>query len=135
MLFIVGFVIIAVVIYVGLLDVLVRISNYRNGTQYQTGPILKDSLTYLWNKAREETRQKLNYQKNSQASAQKTSQSPVPSRSDIYKKEDYDKLYKGKTDAFTFQTPILEFYLKPAEEDQKLWVITPHLCQQYLQLI
>ena len=42
----------------------------------------------------------------------------------IYKKEDYDKLYKGKTDAFTFQTPILEFYLKPAEEDQKLWVIT-----------
>lgn len=42
----------------------------------------------------------------------------------IYKKEDYEKLYKGKTDAYTFQTHILEFYLKPAVEDQKLWVIT-----------
>ena len=59
----VGFVIIGAALLGVLLGLLVPILNYRNGTQYQTGPILKDSLTYLWNKAREETRQKLNYQK------------------------------------------------------------------------
>ena len=46
MLFIVGFVIIAVVILGGLLDVLVRLSNYKNGTQLQTGQILKSFLIF-----------------------------------------------------------------------------------------
>jgi len=36
-------------------------------------------------------------------------------------KGDYDTLYKGKSDAWTFQTPILDLYLKPKD---KLWVIT-----------
>ena len=88
MLFIAGYVIIAVVVLGALLDVLVRLSNYRNGTQYQTGPILKDSLTYLWNKAREETRQKLNYQKNSQASAPTSHPQPDSMPSNILKKEE-----------------------------------------------
>jgi hypothetical protein len=74
MLFIAGYVIIAVVVLGALLGVLVRISNYRNGTQYQTVPILKDSLTYLWSQAIKNTRSNLNYPKNSQASAQQKSQ-------------------------------------------------------------
>jgi len=65
MLFIVGFVIIAVVVLGVLLDVLVRISNYRNGTQYRTGQILKDLLTFLWNQSVEKTKAKWNSQKNS----------------------------------------------------------------------
>ena len=75
MLFTVGYVIIAVGILGVLLGVLVLISNYRNGTEYRTGQILKDLLTYLLNKALKDTRQKLNSQKNSQASAQ---QAPQP---------------------------------------------------------
>ena len=61
----VGFVIIGVVILGALLDVLVRLSNYRNGTQYRTGQILKDLLTYLWNEALEQTKRKWNSQRNS----------------------------------------------------------------------
>ena len=53
----------------------------------------------------------------------------------IYKnKDDYDKLYKGKTDAWTFETPIQDLFLKPTEgydvEDSilsnKLWIVTNH---------
>ena len=88
MLFTAGYVIIAVGTLGVLLGALVRLSNYRNGTQYQTGPILKDSLTYLWNKAREETRQKLNYQKNSQASAPTKHPQPDSTPSNILKKEE-----------------------------------------------
>ena len=88
MLFTAGYVIIAVGTLGVLLGALVRLSNYRNGTQYQTGPILKDSLTYLWNKAREETRQKLNYQKNSQASAPTKHPQPDSMPSNILKKEE-----------------------------------------------
>jgi hypothetical protein len=51
----VGFVIIMVVTLGVLLDVLVRICNYRNGTQYRTGQILKDLLTYLWKDALKKT--------------------------------------------------------------------------------
>ena len=36
-------------------------------------------------------------------------------------KQDYENLYKGKTEAYTYQTPILDFFLKP---NNKLWVIT-----------
>ena len=36
-------------------------------------------------------------------------------------KQDYENLYKGKTEAYTYQTPILDFLLKP---NNKLWVIT-----------
>ena len=61
----VGFVIIVVVVLGVLLDVLVRISNYRNGTQYRTGQILKDLLTFLWNQSVEKTKAKWNSQKNS----------------------------------------------------------------------
>tara|TARA_R100001530_G_C4313601_1_gene153737 strand:- start:247 stop:708 length:462 start_codon:yes stop_codon:yes gene_type:complete len=46
--------------------------------------------------------------------------------------DDYDNLYKGKTDAWTFQTPIVDMFLKPTEgydvEDSiptnRLWIIT-----------
>ena len=48
MLISVGCVIIMVVVLGALLDVLVRISNYRNGTEYRTGQILKDLMTFLW---------------------------------------------------------------------------------------
>ena len=65
MLFIVGFVIIAVVTLGVLLDVLVRIANYRNGTELRTGQILKDLLTSLWNQSIEKTRLKWNSQKSS----------------------------------------------------------------------
>jgi uncharacterized membrane protein YgaE (UPF0421/DUF939 family) len=65
MLFIVGFVIIGVVILGALLGVLVRICNYRNGTEYRTGQILKDLLTYLWSEAIEKTKKKWNSQKSS----------------------------------------------------------------------
>lgn len=65
MLLSVGFVIIAVVILGVLLDVLVRISNYKNGTQLQTGQILKDLLTSLWNQSLEKARKNLNSRKNS----------------------------------------------------------------------
>ena len=61
----VGFAIIAVVILGALLDVLVRIHNYRNGTQLRTGQILKDLLTSLWNQSLERARRNLNSRKNS----------------------------------------------------------------------
>ena len=44
MLLSVGFVIIMVAVFVGLLDVLVRIHNYKDGTQYQTTSILRDLI-------------------------------------------------------------------------------------------
>ena len=44
MLLSVGFVVIMVAAFVGLLDVLVRIHNYRNGTEFQTISILRDSI-------------------------------------------------------------------------------------------
>ena len=28
--------------------------------------------------------------------------------------KDYENLYKGKEEAWTFQTPIIDFFLKPA---------------------
>ena len=48
------------------------------------------------------------------------------------KREDYDNLYKGKIEAFTYQTPILDFFIRPTEgydvsdsiPTNKLWVIT-----------
>ena len=40
----VGFVITMVAVFVALLDVLVRIHNYRNGTEYQTILILRDLI-------------------------------------------------------------------------------------------
>ena len=65
MFFIVGFVIIAVVILGALLDVLVRICNYRNGTEYRTGPILKGLLTSLWKEALNEAKKEWNSQRSS----------------------------------------------------------------------
>ena len=65
MLFIVGFVIIAVAILGALLDVLVRIHNYKNGTELQTGLILRDLLISLWSQSVEKTRRNLNSRKNS----------------------------------------------------------------------
>jgi hypothetical protein len=65
MLFIVGFVIIAVAVLGVLLDVLVRLSNYRNGTEYRTGQILKDSLISLWSQSLAKTKAKWNSQRNS----------------------------------------------------------------------
>ena len=88
MLFIVGFVIIAVAALGILLGVLVRISNYKSGTELQTGQILKDLLTSLWDQSVEKTRRKWNFQKNSQASAQKTSQPQESMLPDIWRKED-----------------------------------------------
>ena len=46
--------------------------------------------------------------------------------------KDYENLYKGKEEAWTFQTPIIDFFLKPAVygydledcHENKLWVIT-----------
>ena len=64
MFFIVGFVIIAVATLGVLLDVLVRLSNYRNGTELRTGRILKDLLTSLWRGAINKTKQKWNSQRN-----------------------------------------------------------------------
>ena len=43
----VGFVIIMVVILGALLDVMVRLSNYRNGTKLQTDLILRNLMTFL----------------------------------------------------------------------------------------
>ena len=48
------------------------------------------------------------------------------------KREDYENLYKGKTEAFTYQTPVLDFFIRPTEgydvgdsiPTNKLWVIT-----------
>ena len=48
------------------------------------------------------------------------------------RREDYDNLYKGKTEAFTYQTPVLDFFIRPTEgydvgdsiPTNKLWVIT-----------
>ena len=48
------------------------------------------------------------------------------------RREDYDNLYKGKEEAFTYQTPILDFFIRPTEgydvgdsiPTNKLWVIT-----------
>ena len=65
MLFIAGFVIIGVVILGVLLGALVRISNYRNGTELRTGQILKDSLIFLWNQSVEKTKRSWNSQKTS----------------------------------------------------------------------
>ena len=48
-----GFVIIVVAILGALLDVLVRIHNYENGTQLQTGQIFHDLLNSLWKRARQ----------------------------------------------------------------------------------
>lgn len=53
MLFIAGFVIIVVAILGALLDVLVRIHNYENGTRLQTGQIFHDLLNSLWKRARQ----------------------------------------------------------------------------------
>ena len=47
-------------------------------------------------------------------------------------KKDYDKIYRGKNDAWTYQTPILDFFIKPTEGyeveesilSNRLWVIT-----------
>jgi hypothetical protein len=47
-------------------------------------------------------------------------------------KNDYDNLYKGKQEAYTYETPILDFFIRPTEgydvEDSiytnKLWVVT-----------
>jgi len=47
-------------------------------------------------------------------------------------REDYDNLYKLKHEAWTYQTPILDFFIKPTEgytvtdsiSTNKLWVIT-----------
>jgi hypothetical protein len=88
MLFIAGYVIIAVGVLGVLLGALVLLSNFRNGTELRTGPILKDSLTYLWNKARMDVKQKLNSQMNSQACAPPTSPPQEPMLSNIWKKED-----------------------------------------------
>ena len=57
--------VIMVAVFVVLLDVLVRIHNYKNGTKLQTGQILRDLLTSLWNQSVAKTRQKLNSRKNS----------------------------------------------------------------------
>ena len=64
MLISVGFVIIGVVILGVLLDVLVRLHNYRNGTKLQTGPILKGLLIFLLNQSILRARQNSNYRKN-----------------------------------------------------------------------
>tara|TARA_R110002124_G_scaffold49599_5_gene145273 strand:+ start:2825 stop:3196 length:372 start_codon:yes stop_codon:yes gene_type:complete len=86
--FIVGYVIIAVGVLGALLGALVLLSNFRNGTELRTGPILKDSLTYLWNKAMMDVRQKLNSRKNSQAYAPQTRPPQELTPSNIWKKED-----------------------------------------------
>ena len=47
-------------------------------------------------------------------------------------RNDYDNLYKGKTEAWTYETPILDFFIRPTEgydatdsiPTNKLWVIT-----------
>ena len=64
MLISVGFAIIAVAILGVLLGVLVRIHNYRNGTQLQTDLILKDFLISLWNNSVQKTRKNLNSRQN-----------------------------------------------------------------------
>ena len=61
----VGCVIIMVVVLGVLLDVLVRISNYRNGTEYRTGQILKDLMSFLWKESLEKAKQQYNSQRNS----------------------------------------------------------------------
>ena len=46
--------------------------------------------------------------------------------------DDYDNLYKGKTEAWTFQTPIIDMFLKPSVSgydvyechENRLWVVT-----------
>ena len=46
--------------------------------------------------------------------------------------KDYDNLYKGKQEAYTYETPIIDLYIRPTEgyavEDSiptnKLWVVT-----------
>ena len=46
--------------------------------------------------------------------------------------KDYDNLYKGKREAWTYETPILDFFIKPTEgfdvqdsiETNRLWVVT-----------
>ena len=48
------------------------------------------------------------------------------------KREDYNNLYRGKDEAFTYQTPILDFFIRPTEgydvadsiPTNRLWVIT-----------
>jgi hypothetical protein len=88
MLFIAGFVIIAVVVLGALLGVLVRLSNYRNGTDLRTEPILKDLLISLWNQSVEKTKRKWNSQKSSSASAQRASRQQGSTPSAIWKKEE-----------------------------------------------
>jgi len=47
-------------------------------------------------------------------------------------RDDYDNLYRGKTEAWTYETPILDFFIRPTEgydasdsiQTNKLWVIT-----------
>ena len=47
-------------------------------------------------------------------------------------RDDYENLYKGKTEAWTYETPILDMFIKPTEgydvddsiPTNKLWVIT-----------
>ena len=60
----VGFVIIMVVILGGLLDVLVRMSNYRNGTKLQTDLILRDLMTSLVTRSVERSKRNLNSRRN-----------------------------------------------------------------------
>ena len=48
-----GFVIIVVAILGALLDVLVRMYNYENGTRLQTEQIFHDLLNFLWKRARQ----------------------------------------------------------------------------------
>ena len=48
------------------------------------------------------------------------------------KRSDYDNLYKGKTEAYTYETPILDFFIRPTEgydaadsiPTNRLWVVT-----------
>ena len=46
--------------------------------------------------------------------------------------QDYENLYKGKQEAYTYETPIIDLFIRPREGDavtdsiptNKLWVIT-----------
>lgn len=61
----VGFVITLVATLGALLDALVRILNYKNGTRLQTGQIFHDLLNSLWMKAMKKSKQNLNSRQNS----------------------------------------------------------------------
>ena len=61
----VGFVIIMVVILGALLDVMVRLHNYRNGTKLQTDQIYRNLMTFLVTRSVERAKKNLNSRKNS----------------------------------------------------------------------